>query len=203
MGVVAPGEKKLVSSYPRTSSEGKGLHDQTAVLVTQCSLSWRPTHSQLETLHTERKVVLLCSRLMRGIKKHSLFLFPLIISASLKFEGSPYFNHQFCTIQHPLFGFRFLDSTKKSTAVKMSHEAFHVPAAICLGVFRSALRLILRFTKLNLRGIVTSQIRFPLDNYVWISLHRFLDLLLLLFITTFKISYKFCVQEKIFLSKNF
>lgn len=157
----------------------------------------------METLDTERKVVLLCSGLMRGIKKHSRFLFPLIISASLKFEPSPYFNHQFCTIQQLLFGSRFLDSKKKSTAFKVSHETFHVLAAICFSVFRSALRPILRFTKLNRRGIVTSQIMFPLVDCVWISLHLFHDLLLLLFITTFKISCIFCVHEKIFVSKNF
>ena len=63
----------------------------------------------------------------------SSFLSPLIISASLKFERSPYFNHQFCTIQQPLFGFRFLDSTKKAPPLKCPMKRF-----MCLLQFASA-----------------------------------------------------------------
>ena len=90
-------------------------------------------HSQLETLHTERKVVLLCYRLMRGIKKPSRLLFPLIISASLKFERSPFFNHQFCTIQPSTLGSRFLNSTKKARPLRCLMKRF-----MCLLRFVSA-----------------------------------------------------------------
>ena len=80
----------------------------------------------------EGKQLLFCSRLMRGTKNLSRLLFPLIISASLKFEQSFFFNHQFRTIQQTLFRVQIPGRReKKSAALKLPHEAFHVFAAIC------------------------------------------------------------------------
>jgi hypothetical protein len=79
---------------------------------------------------------------MRGIKKPSRLLQPLIISASLIFDRSPFFNCQFCTTQQSPLRVQIpgQHEKKKSAAFKPSREAFHVPAAICASAFRSAFR---------------------------------------------------------------